>query len=255
MGGKKMVRYLFRLDDACPTMDHKKWARVINIFKKYNVKPIIAVIPNNEDPNNVVDAPRHDFWNEVIKWNELGYAIALHGYNHVYTTTDSGLVGVNKFSEFAGVVYPIQKEKIIAGCKVFNEIGIKPRIWVAPGHSFDKHTLKALKEHTQIDIISDGFSVYPYQDLGFLWVPSQLWGPIEKEEGVWTICYHPNTMVENQFKRLEEFLLKNQANCIGSIDEIYKEFYSRRRSLVDIIYQQKISLVRTIKRIRKNIKQ
>jgi predicted deacetylase len=250
-----MVRYLFRLDDACPTMNHVNWSRIINIFRKYDIKPIIAVIPNNKDLNNIVDAPNDDFWNEVIRWDKLNYAIALHGYDHVYTTTNSGIIGINKFSEFAGVDYDIQKEKIIEGCSIFNKKGIKPKIWIAPGHSFDKNTLKVLKKYSEINIISDGFSVYPYKDGDFFWVPSQLWGPCQKEEGVWTICYHPNTMIEDQFNRLEDFLLKNRSNC-SSIEDIYDEFHNRRKSFSDTVYQLKVSLVRMVKRARKivNIK-
>ena len=44
-----MIKYIFRLDDACPSMNHEKWNRILSIFDKYNISPIIAVIPNNQD--------------------------------------------------------------------------------------------------------------------------------------------------------------------------------------------------------------
>ena len=43
------MKYLIRLDDACETMDLNKWLRMESLLSKYNVKPLIAVIPNNED--------------------------------------------------------------------------------------------------------------------------------------------------------------------------------------------------------------
>ena len=43
------AKYLIRLDDAHPCMNHEKWVRVESICLKYNVKPIIAVIPDNKD--------------------------------------------------------------------------------------------------------------------------------------------------------------------------------------------------------------
>ncbi len=40
------TKYIIRIDDACPTMNKEKWG----LFEKYlNIKPIVAVIPNNED--------------------------------------------------------------------------------------------------------------------------------------------------------------------------------------------------------------
>ena len=41
--------YIFRLDDIAPNMNWQMLARVRKLFNHYNVKPIIGVIPKNED--------------------------------------------------------------------------------------------------------------------------------------------------------------------------------------------------------------
>lgn len=234
------VKYLFRLDDACPTMDMHKWERFFELFDKYGIKPIVAVIPNNEDTSNKVALPLTDFWQKVAEWCTNGYHIALHGYNHVYTTTKPGMVSLNKFSEFAGVDIDEQTDKISKGYKIFADKKINPKIWVAPGHSFDKNTLKVLSLHTDIKVISDGFAIFPYKYKGFFWLPQQLWDVKEKQNGVWTICYHPNVTSENQFARLEAFIAKNSRNCLLSISDLVSVYGNRKRSVRDLIFAYNI---------------
>jgi hypothetical protein len=46
--------YLVRLDDASEYMDDKKWKKIFDILSKYSIKPIIGVIPNNEEYLEVI---------------------------------------------------------------------------------------------------------------------------------------------------------------------------------------------------------
>ena len=41
----------------------------------------------------------------------MGWSIALHGYQHLYETNDSGLLGLNKY-EFSGLSYEMQIKKL-----------------------------------------------------------------------------------------------------------------------------------------------
>ena len=59
------IKYLIRLDDACPTMNCAKWVRVEDILDRYGIKPMVGVIPNNEDPEQVIDVYDDDFWSKV----------------------------------------------------------------------------------------------------------------------------------------------------------------------------------------------
>lgn len=193
------AKYLIRLDDACPEMDRQKWTKIEAILDAHKIKPIVAVIPNNKNQQLNKDKPDLNFWDKVKRWETKGWAIALHGYDHVYITKERGLVSTNKKSEFAGVEYSVQKEKIINAWKIFVNQNIFPKIWVAPAHTFDDNTLKALKEFTDISIISDGVSVYPYQEKNFTWLPQQLWRLRWFPIGLWTVCLHPNTMEDKDF--------------------------------------------------------
>jgi predicted deacetylase len=180
-------------------MDRIKWDRIEQILDKYNVKPIVAVIPNNEDSKQQIDEHDDSFWEKVKTWQAKGWKIALHGYNHMHISKHGGLVPLNRKSEFAGLPYEVQEEKIKKGIEIFRQHGMDPRIWVAPSpsHTFDKNTLKALKEHTHINIISDGIAINPYKRFGFTWIPVQI--PFFKYYcfGLWTVCLHPSTMREN----------------------------------------------------------
>lgn len=93
----KNNKYLIRLDDACPTMDGAKWQRMFDILDRYVVRPMVGIIPHNEDPKQEIDAPDVEFWNKAKLWHQKGYAIALHGYNHCYISNE-GLKGLNPLS-------------------------------------------------------------------------------------------------------------------------------------------------------------
>lgn len=49
------TKYLIRLDDACPTMDSVKWKKMLSILDRYEVKPMVGIIPHNEDPKQHID--------------------------------------------------------------------------------------------------------------------------------------------------------------------------------------------------------
>ena len=230
------LKYIIRLDDASPTMDWRKWNLIFGICDKYNIKPIVAVIPNNEDKKMIIDKYNKNFWNEVRKWQQKGYYIAIHGYNHKYISKSAGLIPMNNKSEFAGVDINIQRDKIKKAWRIFKQNNILPKIWVAPSHTFDKNTLKVLKEETDIKIISDGVAFYPYTEYGFFWIPQQLWWFIDKKKGIWTICLHPNNMTNKQIKNLENIIKDNREKFNINIDELYKKYGNRKLSLNDKLY-------------------
>lgn len=43
---EKRRAILVRFDDICPTMDWEQWKRAVKILKRYDVKPLIGVIPD-----------------------------------------------------------------------------------------------------------------------------------------------------------------------------------------------------------------
>ena len=215
------TRYLIRLDDACPFMDSKKWLRVEDILDRYGVKPLVGIIPSNEDSETIIDSEDKDFWKKAQGWKDKGWTLALHGYNHV-CTSDMGLKGLNpmwKRSEFAGLPLDIQKNKIKNGLNIFKEHNLYPNFFFAPSHTYDANTLKALEEESNIRIVSDTISTFPYKSGNFSFIP-QLGGHcIEMPlPGIWTFCFHPTVMKEVDFEALELFLKKHQEEFISFSD-------------------------------------
>lgn len=203
------TKYLIRLDDACPYMDSKKWQRMEDILDKYGVKPLVGIIPSNADTQTMKEKEDPNFWNKAHTWEQKGWTIALHGFDHVCISTD-GMKGLNPFwkrSEFAGVALQEQKDKIRKGYDVLKSHGFVPNYFFAPSHTFDENTLKALKQETDIRIISDTIGRNPYKKGDFIFVP-QISGHCSQMlmNGIYTFCFHPNVMNDKSFASLDAFL-------------------------------------------------
>jgi len=183
-------RYLLRFDDICPTMNWAVWDQIEAHLVMHGVKPILAVIPDNQDPKLMQDPPRADFWDRVRTWQTRGWAIALHGYQHLYVNKNPGILRLTNQSEFAGIDIEEQREKLTNGLAVFRQQGVRADAWVAPSHSFDRATVAVLAE-LQMPVISDGLWAWPHADPNrIVWIPQQLWGFQSKPAGIWTICNH-----------------------------------------------------------------
>jgi predicted deacetylase len=239
---RKLVEpsYIIRLDDACPTSNLEKWDCIEALLDKYKIKPIVAVIPDNKDKELLArDVFDTQFWSRVHRWVNKGWFIALHGYTHEYSTKKRGIVPLNTYSEFAGVPISIQREKIRKGYNILLENGIKSKIWVAPAHSFDKNTLRVLHDETEIRIISDGLAMYPYNRYGFLWIPQQLWSFQKREQGVWTICLHPDTIKIEEINLLSESILNNFDLFNFNATDLIERYSTRKKTAGDFIFQQR----------------
>jgi predicted deacetylase len=238
--------YLIRLDDACSYYDVEKWQRIEALLDEYSIKPIVAIIPNCEDPLIRDKYVKDDsFWDKARSWQEKGWTIALHGYNHVYTNFNAkGMNPVNNYSEFVGISLETQKEKISKGLKIFRKQGIEADIFVAPAHSFDKNTLRALAEESDIRIISDTIARDIYWEDGFYFIPQQCGEFRRLPLHIITGCYHPNTMNDESFDRLEAFIKENHVT-FGEVNEVVLN--RRPLGLVD-------KMLRSIYFIKRNIK-
>lgn len=210
-----MVQYMIRLDDACPTMNHDNWKKMEVLLDRYEVKPIVGVIPDNKDPDFYwEDNP--DFYTQVSGWQSKGWTIALHGRNHVlhtyiHTRKNYYQKSHSVHTEFAGVDLEKQKEMIDEGVKSLREHGIETNIFFAPAHTYDKNTVKACLDSGVIKFISDGYSLKPFKRDGMIFIPSICDGPFNiKIPGVYTFVCHPSAMEEKQFERIRDFLDKNK---------------------------------------------
>jgi predicted deacetylase len=200
------AEYLFRLDDACPTMDAPRWDALLKVLASRSIHPIIAIVPDNSDPALVRQPPDPSFWQRARTWAHGGCIIALHGYSHLLRRSPGGLVPVQRHSEFVGLPADQQRQRIRAGVQVLQANGLVPEAWVAPAHGFDVTTLQALRMESGIRVISDGFMQRAVRRDGFVWLPQQLWHPRFMRQGLWTICLHPNELDASGLKTLDAFL-------------------------------------------------
>lgn len=211
--------YLLRLDDASEYMDIEKWRKMEALLDKYEVKPIFGIIPANKDPKLLEYGKVEGFWKMMHSWVDKGWTPALHGYTHVFETEEGGINPVNHKSEFAGVPLDKQCLKIREGKKILENNNIIPKIFFAPAHTFDLNTIKALKKESSISVISDTVANDTYYKYDFFFIPQQSGVCRKLPFKTVTFCYHPNTMNNSDFEKLEMFL-NNENRRFTSFDEI-----------------------------------
>lgn len=211
-----MAKYIMRLDDACQKMDLEKWDRMERLLTKYNIRPLVGVIPNCKDPDmDKYDWDEPGFLERKNRWQKKGWELALHGYTHVFETNSGGINPVHQRSEFAGHPYDIQKEKIIKGLEQLRKWEIEPKVFIAPAHTFDETTLEVIKEYTDIKFVSDTVATDVYTKYDLTFVPQQTGRARKLPFKVVTFCYHPNIMDDEAFMVLEGFIKDNQASFIA----------------------------------------
>lgn len=215
-----MKRYLIRLDDACPTMSAIKWQRMEDLLSAYGVRPMVGVIPSNVDSMLKIDSEDLNFWYKVRRWEDMGWTIALHGFDHSYISQKSGKNPLWSRSEFAGVPLDKQKQKITDGVSILKNHGISPRYFFAPSHTYDENTIIALRNCSDIRVICDTIALKPYVDGDFIFIP-QIGGRCHNMplRGIYTFCFHPNTMNDGDFEELQIFLEQNKQTFCG-FDEL-----------------------------------
>jgi predicted deacetylase len=228
------ARYLLRLDDLCPTMHRARWQSFRALIDEFRLKPILAVIPDNRDSTLDLSPPDPIFWNQLRALEAAGAAIALHGFCHLCRSNGRSLLGLHQLSEFAGISADTQRAWIADGLNILRDHGLNPRIFVAPRHGFDINTLCALRAEG-MTLLSDGFSRIPFLRGGVTWIPQQLWGPVNKPDGLWTICIHPNTAADEEIEHLRAFLRVN-ADLFISVDCLLAEFPPTTLNLNERIY-------------------
>jgi len=191
------ARYIVRLDDACPTMRRDTWDRLEEVLDELGISPIVGVIPDNRDQTLWLSPPDPRFWERVRRWQDKRWSIALHGLHHEYHAVPEQaepLLPLHRKTEFVGLSLEEQRRKIARAYALFGAEQVQPRLFMAPSHSFDRATLRALREETEIRVVTDGYALQPYQDGELTWLPQQLWRFRWMPLGTWTVCVHPNTL-------------------------------------------------------------
>ena len=232
------AQYLLRFDDLCPTMDRGRWERFAGLVERFEIEPILAVVPENCDSQLVRNAAFEGFWDEMRAMQSAGGTIGLHGWRHLCEARGRSLIPLHAVTEFAGVEREMQREWIRAGIARLRAEQLEPRVWVAPRHGFDQMTLEVLREEG-IEVLSDGFAQRPFRRSGMKWIPQQLWSPLEKRSGLWTICVHTNSAGNEEFAALEDFLVQF-ASRFTSLEQVLEEWTIEERSWRDRVFHTRV---------------
>jgi predicted deacetylase len=206
------------------------------MLKRFQIRPILAIVPDNQDPELKKDAPDPTFWAQMQEWQASGATIALHGYQHLCLARGRSLVNLHSQSEFAGVPFEYQRKWIRLGLSILRGQGLQPTVWVAPRHGFDPSTLDVLRDEG-IRVVSDGFAKGPYRRSGMIWIPQQLWAPVIEKAGLWTIAYHSNNASDEDVDRLESFLERFHLN-FTSVERVISRWPIAEYGLRHCLHQE-----------------
>ncbi len=239
----KPAQYLLRIDDLSPGLKWETWTTIRDLMRGFEIRPVLAIVPDNQDRWLKARSPYEGFWNEMRAMQEEGATIAQHGYQHRCVHESRGLLPLHRRSEFAGLSLSDQRRKIRAGAKLLNDQGLAPRLFVAPNHSFDETTLQALRLEGFAHL-SDGFAMAPFLRLGITWIPQQLWSPALKKKGLWTICLHPNTMRLRHMLSFKNFV-QRYSTQFTSFDRVSAEFMPEELTFGERI-QERLALWRVL---------
>lgn len=214
------MKIAVRLDDITPDMDWERFLQFKALLDRYQVKPLIGIVPDNQDENLKKQTKKsqipEDFWSYIKELEADGWTLAMHGVHHVYTTEKGGLFPLNNFSEFAGIPLDKQKEMLSKGKQILKGKGIETDIFMAPAHSYDRNTLKALKE-IGFTALTDGFGSNPYlwDGLKFYPISFNLSSTFKKKNGYSTMVVHTDTVTSDDMKRYESYFQNENIQWIS----------------------------------------
>ena len=253
MGGKIAVR----MDDITPDMNWENFEFFQKLFKETGITPLLGIVPDNRDPKLSCEAKRKDFFEVMRGLKDEGYSFAMHGFRHVYSTKSGGIFPLNNYSEFARVPYDKQKEMLVLGREKLKKHGIDTDIFMAPAHSYDKNTIRALRE-TGFTKITDGFGKAPYIDRGITFYPIsfKLSRSLKQKDGVTTLVLHANTVTETEKERYARIFKEYGKNMISYSEFLEMEPVKRSifgRTLEYIMAKCKFILVRIMQKGKRKI--
>lgn len=249
-----MTTYIFRMDDISPVMNWNSFFALLQLFSKHNVKPLLGIIPDNQDKRLSREPYRPNFWKtmrQLVADNLVD--IAQHGYQHLlrprYTQQiPKYLMPTRPFSEFAGDPLHIQVDKIRRGQRILLDEGLSTTYWMAPNHSLDRVTLRALWL-LGFSTATDGIALHPFFDEGILFIPQQTWRPRWSPGGVQTICLHSDSITVSEIRRLRHFLRRphiiERFSSIASLGDTFKT-----REVTNAVFRTPYKLARYAKTLK-----
>ena len=208
------TKIIIRFDDICPNMAWDTFLYLKKKLEELSIKSILGVIPQNKDEKLLNYQFRDNFFEKINSFKEYGDTIAQHGTFHKYTSSSSGILKINKRSEFAGHTFDYQYDLIKKGKKILEKNNCWQPVFMAPAHSFDDITLSCISK-LGFNSITDGYGFFPFKKNGIDFVPQLSARPFDIGFGMATICIHVNSMNKKQINKLVNFLIKNRSRIIA----------------------------------------
>ena len=239
------MKILIRFDDVAQNMNWDLMSKCESLFDKFNIKPVMGVIPNNKDEELLNYPKRENFWGIVKKWQSKGWEIAMHGYNHIYDreTQKKDFFGYGGKSEFYGHSLDHQKKRIEEGLKIFKKEKVNVRSFFAPNHTYDLNTFKALKANG-IDYVIDGYGLKPYSEFEINFIPQLFYKEKMLPFGIQSTQVHLNYMSNENFLNFVSFIKKNSSKIINfdiAIENIDNNILSK---LSRVTIEKSLKLIR-----------
>ena len=244
----KYTGLLIRMDDISENMNWALMDKCEKLFDKFKIKPLLGIIPINKDPE-LLKFPKNDrFWERVESWKNKGWEITMHGCNHLYTqkSDKNDIFNYGGNSEFYGLDYSMQLNKIKTGLEEFKKREIKVRSFFAPNHIYDSNTLKALKD-SDIKIIIDGYGLFPYYKNEILFIPQLFYKEIFLPFGIQSTQMHINEWNDEAYNNFEIFVKKNYSKILNLNNIIEVANPNSLQNLTNYLIEKTLKTVRLFK--------
>lgn len=225
------MKIAVRMDDITPDMNWENFRFFQKLFEEAGIEPLLGIVPDNRDENLHKEELHQDFYEVMKDLQKQGWVLSMHGCHHIYSTKKGGIFPLNNFSEFAGVSYTEQKKMLEEGKQSLLNNGIVTDIFMAPAHSYDKNTLRALKE-LGFTRLTDGFGKKPYTYKGLTFYPIsfRLDKSLKQKSGYTTMVLHANTITEKDKERYTRIFKEHGKDMISYSE--YLEAEAEKRGLL-----------------------
>ena len=238
---------LIRFDDIAPNMSWEMMDKCQELLNYYDLKPVMGVIPDNQD-NEILKYPkRENFWEIVKKWELNDWSIAMHGYNHLYDkeTNKKDFFNYGGRSEFFGHSYEDQLSKIKKGLEIFEKNNIQIDTFFAPNHTYDRNTFKALKNSGILKII-DGYGLMPYSFNGIRFVPQLFYKLYLLPFGIQSAQIHINYWSDKDYTNFKKFIEKHHKKVISADFAFSKISNSYLHKIINFTFEKLLKLKRLV---------
>ncbi len=137
---QKKINVIFRIDDY--GIDNTNfYPNLFAIFKHYDVKLVVAVVPFKEENKKIIGLKEYERDILVDGLNKGVIEVSLHGYLHKNYSKNIN----DQETEFKGISYKTQYYEIKKGLDYLEkELKIKIDNFVPPFNSYDKNTIRVL---------------------------------------------------------------------------------------------------------------